>query len=245
MTKHNKIAYFYLAALLPLCVGALTWSIATFPLDRASYEILGLGAILVAASTQLRIQLPKSNRDVPLSHALVFLSLLYFGGEYAVLMCAVANFVTCVQRIKDSTFIRELTNFCIALITVFVTSVGILTLFGPPETVLVKLSSLTFALVVSSLAISTFVLNTILNTAQLAIIGETHYWEELRISWTDALLVRLGSALMAGLGVMAIKDTNLFLVFTVLGFFGILQIAFSRYQRDQKQLQLEAAKAEL
>ena len=244
MTRHTKIAFLYLLALVPLCLAAVAWPIVSFGLERANYQAVIMGAVAVGVSTLLRIQLPKSNRNLDLSNTIILLSLLYFGGEYAVLMSLVAAVISCARRIGTSTVLRELTNFCISVITVFVTAIGILTFFGSPETVLLKLSSLTFALVVSALALSTFVLDTILTSAQLAITGEKHYWEELKLSGTDSLLVHAGSALMAGVGLIALKDTNLFLFFTIVGFFCILQIAFRRYRSDHEQSRVQAAKAE-
>lgn len=242
MTKHNKIAILFLTALMPLCLVAFVWAIFALPLERAGLGTVILGVAIAAAATRLKIQLPKSNRHLSLSDGIVLFSLLYLGGEYAVLMCAAAALVTGLWEFRQSPIVQQLTNFCIAVITVFVTSVGILTFFGEPDLVLITLGSWTFVLVIAALAITPFILHSVLTTAQKAIVGEKHYWQELKECGPDAILVRAGTALMAGLGVMAIRDTNVFLFFTVAGFFGILQVAFGRHRSDRKRSQEQEAK---
>lgn len=244
MTKHSKIALLYLVALVPLFVVALAWPILALPFERPNVWVIAVGALLAGAATRLKIQLPKSDRHLTLSDGLILLSLLYFGGEYAVLIAAVAAAANAVWPFGTGPLVYRLTNLCIAVVTVFVTSVGILTFFGPPELVLLRLGGWEFVFVIGALALVPFIVNSVLTTAQMAIVGETHYLHELRDNGADALLVHLGTALMAGLGVMAIKDTNVFLFFTVAGFFAILQIAFSRYRTDFDRSRKQAERSE-
>ena len=245
MTKHSKIGLLYFVALAPLCVFALVWPITGLQMLNDDPGTIILGAIVASAATRLKIQLPRSSRHLSLSDAIVLFSLLYFGGEYAVLMCAAAALANAIGQFRKIPIVQQLTNFCISIITVFVTAIGILTFFGPPQTVLIKLGSWTFVSVIALLALLPLSLNAILTTAQTAIVGEKHYWQELKSIGTDAALVHLGAALMAGLGVIAIRDTNVFLFFTVAGFFLILQIAFSRYRSDYDRSKKQAELSEL
>ena len=245
MTKHSKIGLLYFAALAPLCVFALVWPITGLQMLNDDPGTIILGAIVASAATRLKIQLPKSSSHLSLSDAIVLFSLLYFGGEYAVLMCAAAGLANAIGQFRKIPIVQQLTNFCISIITVFVTAIGILTFFGPPQTVLIKLGSWTFVSVIALLALLPLSLNAILTTAQTAIVGEKHYWQELKSIGADAALVHLGAALMAGLGVIAIRDTNVFLFFTVAGFFLILQIAFSRYRSDYDRSKKQAELSEL
>lgn len=242
MTQHNKIAILFLTALMPLCLIAFVWAIFAPPLERADLGTVILGSAIAAGATRLKIQLPKSNRHLSLSDGIVLFSLLYLGGEYAVFMCAAAALITGIWDFRQSPIVQQLTNFCIAVITVFVTSVGILTLFGQPDVVTVTLGSWTFVLVIAALAITPFILNTVLTTTQMAIVGEKHYWQELKECAPDAIMVHIGTALMAGLGVVALNDTNVFLFFAVAGFFGILQVAFGRHRSDRERSQEQEAK---
>jgi diguanylate cyclase (GGDEF)-like protein len=244
MIRHSKIALVYLAALLPLCCIALAWALSSWPLVRADIATVIFGAMVVCAATRLKIQLPKSNGHLALSDAIILFSILCFGGEYAVLVCAAAALATAALQFGKRPLIQLLTNICIRIITVFVTAIMILSIFGPSDAAQIKLGSWTFVLVIAALALMPLVLDVLLVSAQMAIIGEKQYRQELVNDLTETFLVHLGAALMAGLGAMALQDTNLFLFATVAGFFGILQIVFGRYRSDHDRSQKEAERSE-
>jgi diguanylate cyclase (GGDEF)-like protein len=241
MRAQTKFAVVYLLALLPLTVTALAWTFLAYPFQRADLATLMLGAVLVGAAAPVRIQLPKTNAYLALSDTIVLFSLLYFGGEFAIVMAAIGSIVSATWRFRRGHVIDLFINICISITTVFVTSVGLLTLFGEPDTVLVKLGNWTFLLVTAVLAGVPLITNILLSSATSAIRGERGYWQELKNSVPDAVLVYIGAALMAGLGAMAVRDTNIFLLFTVAAFFAILQIAFGRYRNDYARSKQEAA----
>ena len=133
MIRNSKIALVYLAALLPLCCIALAWALSSWPLERADSATVIFGAMVVCAATRLKIQLPKSNGHLALSDAIILFSILCFGGEYAVLVCAAAALVTAALQFGKRPLIQLLTNICIRVITVFVTAIMILSIFGRSE----------------------------------------------------------------------------------------------------------------
>src|SRR5947209_15419455 len=133
MTKHSKIALVYLAALFPLCVTALAWAVSSWPLERVESSTVILGAIVVCVGTRLKIQLPRSNGHLALSDAIVLFSILCFGGEYAVLVCAAGALATAALLLGKQPIVQLLTNICIRIITVFVTATMILSVFGPTD----------------------------------------------------------------------------------------------------------------
>jgi len=231
MSSHNKLALWFIVAIAPLSLAALVWSIGSLPSEDVTVRTLILTLVMVAAAAHLRIQLPKSNSVLALSDAMVPFALLYFGGELAVLLSASAAVSSFIRGRRLSLF-DLLAHLFISITTAFVTAIGVLSVFGEPDHVLAKLGNWSFVSVVAVLTIVPFVLNTLLTSAYAAIRGDNRYWKELKAGAVDASLVYLGASLMAGLGVMALKDTNVFLFFTVGGFFAIMQILFRRYRKD-------------
>jgi diguanylate cyclase (GGDEF)-like protein len=244
MRAHAKIGVLYLSALIPLCVIALWWSITGLSTHPYQKNVLLLAVVAAAAAARLRIHLPKTGSQLALSDVLVLFAVIYFGGEIAVILCVSAGISSAIGRALIREPVETLTNFCISIITVFVTSIGVLSLFGPHEALTVKLETWSFVLVTATLAALPFVLNTLLASAHLAIRGKRRYWEELRSRAGDAVFVNLFAALMAGLGAMAIRDTNVFLFVSIAAFFGILQVAFHRYRADYMESRRLAAKSE-
>jgi len=231
MRSHNKLALWFLVALAPVSLVALAWAVGGLPNEVAISRTVTVAVILTAVAAHLRIQLPKTSSYLALSDAMVPFALLYFGGELAVLLSASAAISTFIRGKRLSLY-DLLTHLSISLTTTFITAIGVLTLFGEPDDVLVKLGNWSFVLIISALTVVPFVLNTLLRSAYAAIRGDNHYWKELRSGAADGLVVYLGASIMAGLGVMALRDTNVFLFFTVGSFFAIMAILFSRYRKD-------------
>ena len=232
MHRVTKLALFYLAALTPLSVLALLWAVTCLQDDRNSPALVFLGFLAVGLGAFVNIELPRTGSKLALSDGIILFTLLYFGGEMAVLFSVPAALLNSIKRDSNRSTVNALTNICISVITIFVTSVAVASLFGDRDAVAAKLGTREFIAVVAALAFVPLGVKTLLSGAHLAIRANKVYWRELREYLADAFLIHLGTGLMTGLAFMATRDTNIFLFITVAGFFGILQITFHRYRRD-------------
>lgn len=235
MSSEKHLAPLYLAALTPLSVTALVWSISGLPSESVNFGLIVAAIILTAGAARVRIMLPKTDLPLALSEAVVLFSLLAFGGELAVVLSTAAAIASLSCRDIRTALIDSLTKVCVSITTVFVTAVGLLTFVGEPDDVLEMLGGRSFLVVIGFITLLPFVLNTILISANLAIRRESRYICELWSRTPEAWFVYAGSALMAGLGLMAFKNTDLFLFFCLSGFFVILQIVLRRYRTDYNE----------
>ena len=89
-----------------------------------------------------------------------------------------------------------------------------------------------------------FILNSCLASALLAIKGNKHFVDVWTVHSLDAILIYFGTALLAGLFVVALHETNVFLIATVVGFFAILQLVFWRYVHEQEKTLAKAERSE-
>jgi diguanylate cyclase (GGDEF)-like protein len=232
MSSRKSFVPIYFLALLPLSIAALAWPVASLPLERANYWTIVLGALLVAVTGRVRIQLSRAGSYLTLADALILFSILYFGGEFAVLMVAAGATLNALWSGGRKPFIAQIVNICISLTTVFATAVAILMIFDGPESVMSRVGSWTFLPVVGILAAVPFILSTLLGAIHNAISGEDGFLNELRKTARDKSIVYLSASLMAGLGALAFRNTNFFLYVAGAGFFVIMKIAFDNY-RDQ------------
>jgi diguanylate cyclase (GGDEF)-like protein len=232
MSSRKSFVPIYFLALLPLSIAALAWPVASLPLERANYWTIVLGALLVAVTGRVRIQLSRAGSYLTLADALILFSILYFGGEFAVLMAAAGATFNALWPRDQKPFITPIVNICISLTTVFATAVVILMIFEGPESVMSKVGSWTFLPVVGILAVVPFILSTLLGAIHNAINGEDGFLNELRKTARDKSIVYFSASLMAGLGALAFRNTNFFLYVAGAGFFVIMKIAFDSY-RDQ------------
>ncbi len=232
MSSRKSFVPIYFLALLPLSIAALAWPVASLPLERANYWTIVLGALLVAVTGRVRIQLSRAGSYLTLADALILFSILYFGGEFAVLMAAAGAALNVLWPRDQKPFIAQIVNICISLITVSATAVVILMIFDGPDSVISKVGSWTFLPVVGILAAVPFILSTLLGAIHNAINGEDGFLNELRKMARDKSIVYVSASLMAGLGALAFRNTNFFLYVAGAGFFVIMKIAFDSY-RDQ------------
>jgi diguanylate cyclase (GGDEF)-like protein len=235
-----------MAILAPLCLMAIVWSATGLPNERVDAGLMVLSIAIVILATHLRISLPNSKLQLSLSDAVVMFSLIYFGGEMAVVMAAVSAFSSGIldNSANRLTFTRRLINIEIAIVTVFGTAVAVLALFGSTESIVVHLPKTSFIILIAVVAGVPFVVNWLLMSAYLAIQGESRYWWTLKSYGDDAFLVYFCAAIIAGPSVMALRETNIFLSFVLLGFFIIVQLVFRRYHRDRVESEKHAEFAE-
>jgi len=210
MRRNDKYAILYLAFLLPLNVAAIAWAVGGLPSEKVDLALIGFSLILVCAAVQMRIQLPKTNLQLSLADAVILFSLIYFGGELAIVLSAAATLTRAIisDREPRKSLIGWLVDGGISILTVSVTALVVLEVFGRPQAVMAGRDAISFVLLVALTALLPFVLNTLLTSAYLVIEREEKYWHSLRTHGIDVLLVCLGAAIMAGLAVMALRETN-------------------------------------
>ena len=246
MRSSDKYALFYLFALLPLSVLAGVWAVSGLSSERVEWTLIAFVLSFVLAAGQLRIQLPKTGLHLSLADPAVLFFLVYFGGELAIISSIALALTTPIGHVGKApiSLVWRLINLCISVTTIFATAVILLTLFGAPATIIANHDKMSLTLLVAVLALLPYVINVLLTSAYLSIRGDMGYWRSLRTRGADAIIVYLCSAIVAGLAVAAIEETNAFMFFAAIGFFATLQIAFSRYKTDYIESQKQVAKAE-
>jgi diguanylate cyclase (GGDEF)-like protein len=237
MDSRNYYVWIYLLALVALASAALVLAVTGVELSHLDRGELILGPIAIIASTRLRIQLPRSTLHLALSDALILFSLLYFGGEVAVLLAAIGGAASIIFDVTRRSLIASVVNGCISVISVFVMVTGISALFGTATDILAHHAGLQFIVVVLTLTLIPLIINTLLTSAFLAIQANGRYLREIANNGPDAALVYLGTAILAALSAIAIHDGSVFMLFTVVGFFTIMQVAFGRYRVDHRNSQ--------
>src|SRR5690349_19827579 len=115
MTVERKYWLVLLLALMPVSIGALAWAVLNWASGGTDTITLALGVSLTAAAARLRIRLPRSSSHLALSDALVLFSLLYFGGEFAVLTGTSAAIASGLWQLRIATKRQILTNVCISI----------------------------------------------------------------------------------------------------------------------------------
>ncbi len=242
----NKEKYirFYLSVMIPLGVISVLWAVGTFPLEQLSVNLAALSIVTVFFSSYLRIQLPRTKIHLTVSDALIILSFLIYGGEVAVLLATFETIFTTLNFRRKGVNIKNRTiilNISVAAFSSFVTAMVVKTLFSSPTEIVTSGTNTDFIGLLTAMAISQFVVNSICAAIFVALKSEKTIWQVWNEYCLNALVMYIAGALIAGLSVKALNTINMFLFAAVIGFSALIYITYKRYVDDVKET---AAKAE-
>ena len=247
MPTKQRLENIYIALLLPVAVTALGWAVYSFPRDRIDWRLAGLAIITVFFSSFLRIQLPRTKIHVTTSDAAIILSLLWYGGETALILSFLETGFTTLNYRRGGGTIRPKTivvNILIAVVALFATTLIIRTFFGPAPGVMYGGDITLFILMLTVMGFSLFLLNSALVSLFFAVKND----KSIVSVWTEycfnALVMYLSSAVLAGFTAKAVQEINVFLFAAVCVFFGTVYITYRRYINDIKKTAAIAEQAE-
>jgi len=96
-TQSRKLVKFYLRSII--CVGALTYVLAAYRLDLKIVDFkLGVLVIITGLiSSRMTIKIPQFGSWISVSDTFIFLTLLLYGCEAAILMAATEAFLSSIR----------------------------------------------------------------------------------------------------------------------------------------------------
>ena len=139
--QSKKLVEFYLRGII--CVGGLTYILAAYQLDLKIVD-LKLGVLVVITgllSSRMTIKIPQFGSWISVSDTFIFLTLLLYGCEAAILMAATEAFLSSIRSAYCRKWSTILFNWSSAAVATCVTSYGLRLFFGDP--VALHLSPLT------------------------------------------------------------------------------------------------------
>ena len=245
--RKDRIINLCLWLLLPFGIAACGWAIWEFPVRRVDLPLILLSTVTIFFSSYLRIQLPRTKIHLTVSDALIFLSLLIYGGQVAVLLAVLETAFTSLSFRRQGVVISlrtVLINVLIAAISACVTAVGVAKVFGRSEELMAGFGTTSFFWALTMMALSQFLLNSVLVSAVVAIKSESTIWRVWNEYCLNALVMYVSGAAMAGISAWALTQINFGLVAAVTGFFGLVFMTYRRYVDDVKRTAVKAEEAE-
>ena len=148
MEKNERNTNLYLSGIALIGLGILAWAIYGFSVGKVDAGLVALSVVTVFLSSYLRFQLPHTKLHFTISDVLVFLSLMIYGGEVAVLLAALEacygslNFRRQRIAIKPKTI---LLNVAVSAMSAFVTAGVVSYVFTSGEVVISEGSNVLLA----------------------------------------------------------------------------------------------------
>lgn len=241
MTEKERKLNTSLLMLVPPGILATGWALYHFPIEELGPGLLLLSVVTVFFGAYLRIQIARTNLHLTVSDALIFLSLLVYGGPVAVLLSMIEAGLSSLKLSpanKSRTFTSWptiLTNILTSGFSTFATAFLIETVFGRPQQVLADGGGTTLVYLLAVMAVTQFTCNTFLASAYAAIKSGRRLLAVWNESSFNALAMFSSEAVMAGLAAKALERIDMVQFALAAGFFGLIFLAFKRYADDVRR----------
>ena len=229
-------------------LGLFVWSLVNINPAQIDAGLITLVLLTIFCSYFLRIQLPRTDIHLTLSDGLIILCILIYGGPVSVVLAACETAIAALNLRRRRGPVGAhaiLANVSFAIISVFAASIVTGWVFGPFATILDRRDLTSFVWILSSLALSMFVVNSILVAVYASLKNDRSFWKEWSETLLNAAVMCLTGAVVAGVVFSAIERANIFLIAAVIGFFGIVYLTFRRFVDDVKNTVEKATRSEL
>ncbi len=177
--QSKKLVEFYLRSVI--CIGGLTYILAAYRLDLKIVD-LKLGVLVVITgllSSRMTIKLPQFGSWISVSDTFIFLTLLLYGCEAAILMAATEAFLSSIRSAYCRKWSTILFNWASAAVATCVTSYVLRLFFGDP--VVLHLSPLTprFVTAIGLMALIQYATN----SGVVAVLGALKANDPIWLTW--------------------------------------------------------------
>ncbi len=224
---------------------ALGFCLSKFPFDKIDTGLVVFTLFTVFFSSYLQIQLPRTKLYFTISDTLIFIALLNYGGEVAILIAAFESLFTSLNFKRKGIKIRTKTVFlngAIAAITTFATVYLLRYLFGYAHEIAVIGTLTQLVKILCVMALAQFMFNSVVVSIFAASKDGKSFWKVWNENCFNALVIYIAGAFAAGFFTKAFQQIEPFLIIATVSVSALIYLTYRRYLNDIKDT---AAKAEL
>ena len=221
--RDDRTIRLYIAGILAAGLICVVSAIVQLPLSLFDFKFVLLACMTVGIGSLSTIQIPRFKSHIAVSDTFIFLVLLFYGGEYAILIAAVEAFVSSWQFCNK----RVTVFFNAATMAVSTTSVVLvlqtLGLYKSQPLGGVVASGTSFVLALTVIAVTQFVVNTSLASIYDSLKSKVPVWETWKTKYVWAFLtyfVGIGGASILfqlsdriGFGILAATMPIIFFIY--------------------------------
>ncbi|MBL8180423.1 MAG: EAL domain-containing protein [Blastocatellia bacterium] len=221
-----------------VCLGA---ALLNLPIESLDIQILILSALTVAMGSRITIQVPRFKSFISASETFIFVALLLYGGEVAVVLAVAEAFVTSwrVCNKKITVFFNAATHaISLSVVVLALKLTGFYTLeqlHGSPG----YLQS--FVIVLSISALTHFLVNTSLASIYGSLRDSTPVWETWKSKYIWSFFTYFIGAVSAG---MLVQLTAVMGFGIVVATFPVCFFVFMTYRMYMKNVEISMQQAE-
>jgi diguanylate cyclase (GGDEF)-like protein len=228
------------------CVAVICRALYTFPIEKIETNLIVFSVVAVFFSNKLQIQLPRTKLSISISEAMLFVAILIYGFEVAVVIAfldgiggAFLPYIT--ERKLTNKLSTSVINISIGTVTVFFTSLITNLIFVDIANNFADADIQKMVIVLSAMTIVQFLISSILVSIVYSLKSETNIFSVWKSCYFNCLAIYIVSAVVAGLIVKAITQIDFVLFFAAIGVVSVFFMTYKYYIEDVRET---AAKAE-
>jgi len=199
-TTRRPLAKWYMLAIAALGGLCVAYSIVTFPVHKLDLNLVILAVLTLALGTRITLPIPQFKSHISVSDTVIFLTLILYGGEAAIILAAIEAFISarrfCNEQITvffNSGTLAVSTAAVVLLLSAY-GLYGEAQLHGHPGFVAAFLTAL------SVMAVTQFLFNTILAATYDSLKSALNLWE----TWKSKYVMTFPTYLVGSLGAGAL-----------------------------------------
>jgi diguanylate cyclase (GGDEF)-like protein/PAS domain S-box-containing protein len=226
-----------------IILGAVCLIAAAFrlPIERADVYLPVLAALTVIVGSRVTIQIPRFKSHVAVSDTFIFLTLLLYGGEFAIILSALEAFVSSWRFCN-----RKITVFFNATAVAISTTLVFSFLKGAglysPEQLHGQAGNFTnFVIALSVMAMGQFAVNTSLAAIYDALKSALPLWETWKSKYIWTFFSYFVGAIGAGVLIQLSDSAGIGIIFAT---FPVIFFVFLSYRMYMKNIEISIQQAE-
>jgi len=238
MTRsHKSQSYLWLVVAAGLSVvGYTVWHL---PLHRLDVRFLLLALATICIGSRLSIKIPRVKAHISVSDTFIFLTLLMFGGEAAILLATVEALCSSV-RISTKTQLH-LFNASVMACSTFLTVWTLRLSFG--ETIWHDIYSANYLIALGVVAVVQYLGNSLLVATNAALKAGEPLWITWRKDFMWTSLTYLSGASAAGIIARFIGNVGFFAFSATIPIIAIVYFTYWTYMKNLESAAAQAAQA--
>ena len=178
----------------------MAYSIVTFPVQKLDLNLLILTVLTLAVGTRITLPIPQFKSHISVSDTVIFLTLILYGGEAAIILAAMEAFISarrfCNERITVFFNAGTLATSTTAVV-LLLSAYG---LYGEPQLHGHVGFVASFLTALSVMAVTQFLVNTTLAAAFDSLKGSLHIWD----TWKNKYVMTFPTYLVGSMGAGAL-----------------------------------------
>jgi signal transduction histidine kinase/ActR/RegA family two-component response regulator len=233
----------YMWAILLAGAGVSLYSIYSLPFGRLDLRFLILAVITITISSRLTVQIPRISGHISVSDTFIFLTMLLYGGEAAVLLAAAEALCSSLRFSKKAIPISSISilfNSAMMACSTFLTALALRLCFGDILDVPRGSFSATLFIAICLMALVQYISNSVLAAVHTAFKTDQPVLRTWSQYYLWASITYLAGASAAGITAKVIDEVGFYAVVVVTP---IIAIVFFTYRTYLKNIEAMAAAA--